>query len=168
MVDSRLDADVQGHMQSHKKIKLWGWVFACVINCLNILSHDWQFSSANFVPCHPTVNNKLFVSCYSCKRRSWLYFECTYPPLALQIFLYPEAGIERIRGEGKSGNMGDARAQAGIISGEGINSIFAESGTDQVSAEQCTFTVIVWYTLILFGIGKSFKMINLSHYQNII
>ena len=28
--------------------------------------------------------------------------------------------------------MGDARAQAGIISGEGINYIFPESGTDQV------------------------------------
>ena len=48
------------------------------------------------------------------------------------IFLYPEGGIEWIRGEGKSGNMGDARAQAGIISGEGINYIFPESGTDQV------------------------------------
>ena len=47
------------------------------------------------------------------------------------IFLYPEGGIEWIRGEGKSGNMGDARAQAGIISGEGINFIFEESGTDQ-------------------------------------
>ena len=47
------------------------------------------------------------------------------------IFLYPEGGVGWIRGEGKSGNMGDARAQAGIISGEGINFIFEESGTDQ-------------------------------------
>ena len=52
------------------------------------------------------------------------------------IFLYPADGIEWIRGEGKSGNMGDARAQAGIISGEGINYIFKESGTDHVST--CT------------------------------
>ena len=49
------------------------------------------------------------------------------------IFLYPEGGVGWIRGEGKSGNMGDARAQAGIISGEGINYIFAESGKDQAS-----------------------------------
>ena len=49
------------------------------------------------------------------------------------IFLYPEGGVGWIRGEGKSGSMGDARAQAGIISGEGINYIFAESGKDQAS-----------------------------------
>ena len=55
------------------------------------------------------------------------------------IFLYPEAGIEWIRGEGKNGNMGDARAQAGIISGEGINFIFAESGSDQASGDPADY-----------------------------
>lgn len=45
---------------------------------------------------------------------------------------YPENGIQWIKGQGKNRNMPDARAQVGIISGEGRHFILKGSGYDQV------------------------------------
>ena len=48
------------------------------------------------------------------------------------FFLYPEGGIQWIKAQGKNRNMPDARAQAGIISGEGKSMSIKGSGKDQV------------------------------------
>ncbi|CAG0901758.1 unnamed protein product [Darwinula stevensoni] len=48
------------------------------------------------------------------------------------FFLYPSGGIEWIQGEGKNKPMPDARAQAGLISGDGRMYTLRGSGTDQV------------------------------------
>ena len=48
------------------------------------------------------------------------------------IFYYPENEINWLKGEGKSKNIPDARAQAGIISGEGRHIVLPSSGSDQM------------------------------------
>ena len=48
------------------------------------------------------------------------------------MFHYVDNGIQWIKGQGKNRNMPDARAQAGIISGEGRSFILKGSGFDQV------------------------------------
>ena len=47
------------------------------------------------------------------------------------IFNYPQNGIQWIKGQGKNKNMPDARAQIGIISGEGQHHLLKVSGYDQ-------------------------------------
>lgn len=47
-------------------------------------------------------------------------------------FLYPEGGIQSIRGEGKIPNLPDPRAQAGFMSGDGRLDTLPDSGTDRV------------------------------------
>ena len=48
------------------------------------------------------------------------------------ILLYPDGGIEWIKAQGKNRNMPDARAQAGIISGDGRYFAIKGSGSDQI------------------------------------
>ena len=48
------------------------------------------------------------------------------------FFHYADRGIEWIKASGKNRNMPDARAQAGIISGEGTFFTLPGSGRDQV------------------------------------
>ena len=48
------------------------------------------------------------------------------------VFLYPREGIEWSKAQGKNRNMPDARAQAGIISGEGRFYTLRGSGQDQI------------------------------------
>ena len=48
------------------------------------------------------------------------------------ILNYPQSGIQWIRGQGKNRNLPDARAQVGIISGEGRHYLLPGSGHDQV------------------------------------
>ena len=48
------------------------------------------------------------------------------------MFLYPESGIEWVRGTGKNRNKQDAQAQAGFMSGEGESFLLAVSGKDQM------------------------------------
>ena len=48
------------------------------------------------------------------------------------MFLYPESGIEWVRGTGKNRNQQDAQAQAGFMSGEGESFLLAVSGQDQM------------------------------------
>ena len=48
------------------------------------------------------------------------------------IFNYPQSGLQWIKGLGKNRNMPDARAQVGIISGEGRHYLLPGSGYDQV------------------------------------
>lgn len=47
-------------------------------------------------------------------------------------FLYPDEGIQSIRGDGKIQNLPDPRAQAGFMSGDGRLDTLADSGTDRV------------------------------------
>ena len=48
------------------------------------------------------------------------------------IFNYPQSGLQWIKGQGKNRNMPDARAQVGLISGEGRHYLLPGSGYDQV------------------------------------
>ena len=48
------------------------------------------------------------------------------------MFLYPESGIEWVRGQGKNMNQQDAQAQVGFMSGEGESFLLPVSGLDQV------------------------------------
>ncbi|RWS25534.1 nidogen-1-like protein, partial [Leptotrombidium deliense] len=48
------------------------------------------------------------------------------------FFLYPENGIQWIRGDGKVPHMPDARAQAGFMSGDGRMYILPGSGSDRI------------------------------------
>ena len=48
------------------------------------------------------------------------------------LMLYPEGGIQWIKGEGKNKNTPDARAQAGIMNNQEMNLILRGSGEDQV------------------------------------
>jgi hypothetical protein len=48
------------------------------------------------------------------------------------FFNYADGGIEWIKAQGKNRNMPDARAQAGIISGEGTYYTLPGSGRDQI------------------------------------
>ena len=48
------------------------------------------------------------------------------------VFLYPESGIEWVRGTGKNRNQQDAQAQAGFLSGEGEFFLLPVSGQDQM------------------------------------
>ena len=48
------------------------------------------------------------------------------------MFLYPESGIEWVRGTGKNRNKQDAQAQAGFMSGEGESFLLDVSGKDQM------------------------------------
>ena len=48
------------------------------------------------------------------------------------MFLYPQSGLQWIKGQGKNRNMPDARAQVGLISGEGRHLLLPGSGYDQI------------------------------------
>jgi hypothetical protein len=50
------------------------------------------------------------------------------------MLLYPEGGLQWLKGQGKNRNTPDATAQAGIISGEGKHLLLRGSGTDQIRA----------------------------------
>lgn len=48
------------------------------------------------------------------------------------MFNYPQSGIQWIKGQGKNRNMPDARAQVGLISGDGRHLLLPGSGFDQI------------------------------------
>ncbi|KAK7069005.1 Calcium ion binding [Halocaridina rubra] len=48
------------------------------------------------------------------------------------LFLYADGGVQWLQSDGKDPNMGDARGQAGLISGDGRYQTLRGSGTDQV------------------------------------
>ena len=48
------------------------------------------------------------------------------------MFLFPEGGIQWLRGEGKVKNLPDAKAQSGISFADGRFLTLPASGTDQV------------------------------------
>lgn len=47
-------------------------------------------------------------------------------------FIYPERGIQWVQGSGSESGLPDARAQAGLISAEGVMYTLPGSGTDRV------------------------------------
>merc|ERR1719341_3145071 len=48
------------------------------------------------------------------------------------VFLYPESGIQWVRGQGKKRDNIDPQAQAGFMSGEGQSFLLPPSGLDQI------------------------------------
>ena len=48
------------------------------------------------------------------------------------MFLYPQSGLQFVRGTGKNRNQQDAQAQVGFMSGEGESFLLPVSGKDQI------------------------------------
>ena len=64
------------------------------------------------------------------------------------VFLYPESGIEWVRGQGKNRNQQDAQAQVGFMSGEGESFLLPVSGLDQVqNIDKCECCQIFYFNV---------------------
>jgi len=57
---------------------------------------------------------------------------CSDGEKSYSVFLYPESGIQWVRGQGKNRNQPDPQAQAGFMSGEGQSFLLPPSGLDQI------------------------------------
>ncbi|KAJ9588281.1 hypothetical protein L9F63_018354, partial [Diploptera punctata] len=69
-------------------------------------------------------------------------------------FLYPEGGIQWIQGTGQASGLPDARAQAGLVSGDGRLYTLRGSGTDQIQNLD-KWTNVGIEGLWLFHIGET-------------